>query len=225
MRVLRYIGWGIAVASLALAIVFGIWMGTGLFASWQREVVLSCQPAEPTRIFTEVTQMSGRSIRVRVSNHSTHPLALSQKQGENGIAVSMSIFYRSWSDLGIPVDDRAELGNQPAAIPPGGYIEREVNLAMLVEKQAIDNHGEIIHVPYGTKGLNPLANVPFKAETFVGLNTKLCGNVELLPPTKIIIAMPDTCQFAEACANHGRDFISLVRGMLLAMGNLSKENE
>lgn len=225
MRVLRSVGWGIAVAGLVLAITFGVWMGTGFLASWQREVVVACPAAEQTPVFVEVMQVSGRSIRVRVSNRSKHALALSQKPGDNGIAVSMSIYYYGVGSLAVSVIDRASNSPRLFAIPPGASIEREVNLAMLIEQQARDNHGEIILVGSKSAGLTPLANVPFKVQASIGLNTALCGEVKLLPPTKITIAMPNTCQFDEECEKHGRDFLSWGYVASLGLTNLTYEDE
>lgn len=225
MRILRSVGWGLALAGLALGIVFGVWMGTGFFASWQREAAVACPAVEQTPVFVEVMQVSGRSIRVRVSNRSNRALALSQKPGESGIAVSMGIYYYGVGSLAVSVIDRPSKEPQAFAIPPGASIEREVDLAMLIEQQARDNHGRIIRAGSRSNGVTPLANVPFKAETYVGLNTELCGNVELLPPTKITIAMPNTCQFDEQCAKHGRSFLWWSYVAFLGMTNLTYEDE
>lgn len=225
MRVLRCIGWGFVVSGLALAIVFGAWMGTGFSKSWQHEAVVTCPAAEPTPIFVEVVQVSGRSVRVRVLNRSTRPLALSQKPGDNGVTVSMGLSYSGRGSLVVGVIDRPSSGQKLFAIPPGGFIEREVNLAMLVEQQARDNHGEIIIEGSRSAGVTPLANFPFKVQAYVGLNTALCGKVELLPPTKITIAMPNTCQFDEECAKRGRSFVWWSYVALLGVANLTYEDE
>lgn len=225
MRFLRCVGWGLAVVGLVSVAAFGVWMGTGFFARWQNEAVVACPAAEKTPVFVDVIQVSGHSIRIRVSNRSNRALALSQKPGENDIAVSMSIYYYGVGSLAVSVIDRPSNTQRLFAIPPGASIERDVDLAMLVEQQARDNHGEIILVGSKSVGLTPLANFPFKAQTSIGLNTELCGEVKLLPPTKITIAMPNTCQFDEECAKHGRDFLSWGYVAALGLTNLTYENE